>query len=87
MGLGPSPAPPRSEVARGFPGASAPTRLSPGESSYYGLGPKRSVTTGRPVGWYPSGGNDSGLEEYWDGRSWTARRQLVNGGWATVPMS
>jgi hypothetical protein len=87
LATGPVLAPPGAEIARGFPGASAPTRLSPGESYYYGLRPGRTVTTGRPVGWYPSGGNDSGQEDFWDGRSWTARRQLVNGGWAAVPMS
>jgi hypothetical protein len=87
LDTGPVMAPPGAEIARGFPGASVPTRLSAEESYYYGLRPGRTVATGRPVGWYPSGGNDSGQEAFWDGRSWTARRQLVDGGWAAVPMS
>jgi hypothetical protein len=84
---GPVVAPAASEVPRGFPGASPPTRLSAEESYYIGLRPGRPVTTGRPVGWYPSGGNGSVQEDYWDGRAFAARRQLVDGGWVVVPMS
>jgi hypothetical protein len=80
-------APPAADLPRGFPGASPPTRLSPEESYYYGLRPGRPVTTGRPVGWYSSGTNGSVQEDYWDGRAFSARRRLVDGGWVVVPMS
>jgi hypothetical protein len=38
------------------------------------------------MGWYSVEGSLSD-ERFWDGRTWTARRQLVGGTWAPVPLA
>jgi hypothetical protein len=62
------------------PRASAPPR-----ESYYAQAPP-SRAKGRPMGWYSVDGSLSD-ERFWDGRTWTARRQLVGGSWAPVPLA
>ena len=47
-------------------------------------GPAQARAKGRPMGWYSVDGSLSD-ERFWDGRTWTARRQLVAGTWSPVP--
>jgi hypothetical protein len=53
--------------------------------SYYAVAPP-SRAKGRPMGWYSVDGSLSD-ERFWDGRTWTARRQLVGGTWSPVPLA
>jgi len=53
--------------------------------SYYAVAPP-SRAKGRPMGWYSVDGSMSD-ERFWDGRTWTARRQLVGGTWSPVPLA
>ncbi len=53
--------------------------------SYYAVAPP-SRAKGRPMGWYSVDGSLSD-ERFWDGRTWTARRQLVAGTWSSVPLA
>jgi hypothetical protein len=62
------------------PAAAEPPR----RESYYAQAPP-SRAKGRPMGWYSVNG-DYGDERYWDGRTWTARRQMVAGAWSAVPV-
>jgi hypothetical protein len=64
--------------------AAAPTR-APVRESYYAVAPP-SRAKGRPTGWYSVNGNLSD-ERFWDGRTWTARRQMVSGVWSSVPVA
>lgn len=41
---------------------------------------------GQPPGWYKSGPIGAGEESYWDGSTWTARRQWSGGDWVDLPM-
>ena len=67
-------------------GAPTPTPSAPpARESYYAQAPP-SRAKGRPMGWYSVNG-DYGDERYWDGRTWTARRQMVAGVWSSVPIS
>jgi hypothetical protein len=65
------------------PAAATPT-VTPQRESYYAHAPPNRAK-GRPMGWYSVNG-DLGDERYWDGRTWTARRQKVSGTWSTVPV-
>jgi hypothetical protein len=58
---------------------------APPRESYYAHAPP-SRAKGRPMGWYSVEGSFSD-ERFWDGRTWTARRQLVEGTWAPVPLA
>jgi hypothetical protein len=84
---GPVATPAGVDAPRGFPGAAAPTRLAPHEARAVGIQTGQPAVMGRPVGWYPSSEHGSGVEDYWDGRSWTQRRQLVDGTWSPLPIS
>ena len=69
------------------PAAAAPApapATEPRRESYYAHAPPNRAK-GRPMGWYSVNG-DHGDERYWDGRTWTARRQKVSGAWSTVPL-
>lgn len=57
----------------------------PPRESYYAQAPP-SRAKGRPMGWYSVDGSLSD-ERFWDGRTWTARRQLVEGTWSSVPLA
>jgi hypothetical protein len=59
--------------------------FAPPRESYYAQAPP-SRAKGRPMGWYSVEGSLSD-ERFWDGRTWTARRQLVEGTWAPVPLA
>jgi hypothetical protein len=64
----------------------APHRTqAPRGESYYAQAPP-SRAKGRPMGWYSVDGSLSD-ERFWDGRTWTARRQLVEGTWSPVPLA
>ncbi len=52
--------------------------------SYYAVAPP-SNAEGRPRGWYSVNANVPD-ERFWDGGMWTARRQVVWGVWASVPL-
>lgn len=58
---------------------------APTTRSYYAQAPP-SRAKGRPMGWYSVDGSLSD-ERFWDGSAWTARRQLVEGTWAPVPLA
>ena len=70
---------PASRPAHRAPAAPAP------QESYYAQAPP-SRAKGRPMGWYSVEGSLSD-ERFWDGQAWTARRQLVEGSWAPVPLA
>jgi hypothetical protein len=47
--------------------------------------PSPEPAEGRLTGWQSADGNVP-EERFWDGSTWTARRQLVSGVWASVPL-
>jgi hypothetical protein len=65
--------------------ASAHRAPAQARESYYAVAPP-SRAKGRPMGWYSVDGSLSD-ERFWDGRTWTARRQLVGGTWSPVPLA
>ncbi len=65
--------------------ATAHRAPAPARESYYAVAPP-SRAKGRPMGWYSVDGSLSD-ERFWDGRTWTARRQLVEGSWSAVPLA
>ena len=72
-------------TARAYAGpAPAPVPLQASESYYAQAPPSRAK--GRPMGWYSVDGSLAD-ERFWDGSTWTARRQLVEGAWAPVPLA
>jgi hypothetical protein len=62
----------------------APT-AAPVRESYYAVAPPNRAK-GRPTGWYSVNGILSD-ERFWDGGMWSARRQLVEGVWASAPLA
>jgi hypothetical protein len=64
--------------------AVTPAKAKPRES-YYAVAPPNRAK-GRPMGWYSVNGNLT-EERFWNGRTWTARRQLVSGAWAPIPLT
>ncbi len=67
------------------PHSSSHRAPAPPRESYYAQAPP-SRAKGRPMGWYSVEGSLSD-ERFWDGSTWTARRQLVAGTWAPVPLA
>jgi hypothetical protein len=64
-----------------------PAGRPPATSPFPGVGPPPPVATQvRPMGWHRV--DESTDEQYWDGRSWTARRRPKgDGGWVIIPVS
>ncbi len=68
----------------GLPGM-APTMVPGAAPAVAVAAPPSPHVEGKAAGWFTSGALGSGEQSYWDGSSWTARRQWKDGAWADLP--